>query len=240
MPGNSDFGRRTPGSHREPRRSCGELEFRIAVLSMGVDPWLDSSSGRDERRIRPVLDDSGTSRLAGLRSPGNSRRNTGPGGPVPNGRRRASSRSTGCDRNSHGDEPGSCRLDESDRTNRSRSRTYGPDATPLITRQVDIAMSGRASDDRARAGTRPERSAESPSISVRPDTTDQSWIGQDAILQAAPGVLAGGGPAGPAALAAADRPAGHRQDDAGHGRGAAAEAAALHQPVHGRHPARRT
>ena len=55
---------------------------------------------------------------------------------------------------------------------------------------------------------------------------------------AASGVLAGGRPAGPAAGAAADGPAGHRQDDAGDGGSPAAEAAALHQPVHGRHAAR--
>ena len=56
---------------------------------------------------------------------------------------------------------------------------------------------------------------------------------------AAPGLLARRRPERPPALAPAARPAGHRQDDAGDGRRPAPQAAALHQPVHRRHPARR-
>ena len=73
-----------------------------------------------------------------------------------------------------------------------------------------------------------------------PDATEQGWIGQDADPPAAPGLLAGRRPERPAARPrACSGPPGHRQDDAGDGRRPPPRAAALHQPVHRRHPARR-
>ena len=68
-----------------------------------------------------------------------------------------------------------------------------------------------------------------------PDATEQSWIGQDDDLAPASRLLAGRRSARPAALAAADRAARHRQDHAGDGRRPASQAAAVHQPVHRRH-----
>ena len=72
-----------------------------------------------------------------------------------------------------------------------------------------------------------------------PDTTDQTWIGQDSILQQ---LLACWLVVDPRDLPLAPRltgPPGHRQDDAGHGGRPAAQPAALYQPVHGRHAAGR-
>src|SRR5271157_1000170 len=57
-------------------------------------------------------------------------------------------------------------------------------------------------------------------------------------LTASARVLAGRRSPGPRTLAAADRPAGHRQDDAGHGRGPTSQATAFYQPVHGGHASR--
>ena len=74
---------------------------------------------------------------------------------------------------------------------------------------------------------------------ARPDTTEREWIGQGEILRQLLACWLVVDPTRPAAVAAAHRAARHRQDDAGDGRRPPPQAAALHQPVHRRHPARR-
>ena len=72
-----------------------------------------------------------------------------------------------------------------------------------------------------------------------PDTTEQAWIGQDAILRQ---LLACWLVVDPRDRPLSPRligPPGHRQDHARHGRRPAPQAAPLHQPVYRRHPARR-